>query len=94
MTKKTTNECIKCGTALDTTPRPGRPARYCGKACRRAAEFELRRLTAAIETLEDRARWGRINGDNPRSQQRFAVEIDNAERRLRALLAASEGEDQ
>jgi hypothetical protein len=91
-------ECIKCGTALDDAPRPGRPARYCSKACRRAAEFEVRRLTAAIEALEQDARRVRIGAHGTPAARherlgRITAETTAAEERLRALLAASEGEE-
>ena len=44
-------ECLKCGAALE--PRAtGRPPTYCGPVCRRAAEFELRRLQRRLEVAE------------------------------------------
>lgn len=47
----TTTACVICGT-----PRPrattGRPPSYCSVACRRVAEFELRRLDRQLGDLE------------------------------------------
>ena len=48
--------CVKCGTALAERTGSGRPATYCTSACRRSAEYELRRVQAAIESVEKRAR--------------------------------------
>ncbi len=44
-------QCVKCGSDLKI-PKTGRKPRYCGPACRRAAEFELRRLQNALENQE------------------------------------------
>jgi|GEM_PF-2120288 len=42
--------CVKCGTAL---PEPrGNRRRFCGPACRRTAEYEIRRLNRRLETME------------------------------------------
>ena len=35
--------CRACGAALPTRPGPGRRARYCSVACRRAVEYARRR---------------------------------------------------
>jgi hypothetical protein len=89
-----TMNCMHCGAPLDDAPRPGRPAKYCGKGCRRAAELEVRRLNRAVETLEDDARWARISGRaGARRLAAITRELDTANNRLRALLAASEGEN-
>ena len=45
-------QCVKCGSDLKV-PKTGRRPRYCGSGCRRAAEYELRRLQTAIENEEN-----------------------------------------
>jgi hypothetical protein len=45
--------CKKCGVPL-TDPPTGRPRDYCGQACRRLAEFEIRRLVRQLESLDER----------------------------------------
>lgn len=46
------NTCRVCGTITKPKPR-GRPQTYCGEACRRIAEFEIRRIQARLARLED-----------------------------------------
>ena len=53
--------CIKCAAPLSEGAGTGRPAAYCGDACRRAAEFEIRRASARLERLEDQRSVLRIN---------------------------------
>lgn len=45
-------DCLKCGQPVPASPGPGRPSRYCSKGCRRAAEYELRRLASRIASAE------------------------------------------
>jgi hypothetical protein len=45
--------CRQCGTAL-TKPPTGRPPRWCSVGCRRAAEYEIRRISRHLEQLEER----------------------------------------
>jgi hypothetical protein len=79
--------CLKCGAPLER-PDVGRPPAYCSPACRRAAEFELRRLQRRIERLEEYASNLRLQGGGERRQlQRVQQELDRAEGRLRELLA-------
>jgi hypothetical protein len=47
--------CRKCGAALAGRAGAGRPASYCSKGCRRAAEYELRRVQDALAAVEKRA---------------------------------------
>lgn len=42
---------MKCGRPR-TAPKTGRPPTYCGDGCRRAAEYELRRIQRHLERLE------------------------------------------
>lgn len=44
--------CRKCSKPLPERSGRGRPALYCSTGCRRAAEYEIRRLQATIERLE------------------------------------------
>lgn len=43
--------CVMCRAEL-THPATGRPRMYCSTACRRAAEYELRRLQALMLMAE------------------------------------------
>ena len=43
--------CLKCGKPLEKSA-AGRPPSYCSRACRRAAEYELKRLQRHLERLE------------------------------------------
>ena len=43
--------CLKCRTPLTPTA-VGRPPSYCSTGCRRAAEYELRRIQRHLERLE------------------------------------------
>jgi hypothetical protein len=90
--------CLKCGVALSEEPTGGRPPSYCSAACRRAAEFELRRLQRAIESAEkERDRCQRkVDGVQPHygNPDRPAHElawwtrrVATLEARLRELLA-------
>ena len=45
--------CLMCDTPLDQ-PATGRPRTYCGVACRRAAEYELRRIQSLLRLAEKR----------------------------------------
>lgn len=47
----TGRSCLKCGEPLAEQVR-GRPSIYCGPVCRRAAEFELRRVQNALVVAE------------------------------------------
>lgn len=44
--------CLKCGDPLPVQDGPGRPRTYCSEGCRRAAEYELRRLERRITNVE------------------------------------------
>lgn len=94
--------CLKCGGKLKR-PATGRPPKFCSTGCRRAAEYELRRLQRRLEALEERASALRQEPDRgmhdvygrTRLEQLAAVEaeIDEAEDRLRLLLEAGSPED-
>jgi hypothetical protein len=83
--------CVKCGERFETND-VGRPARYCSTACRRATEYEIRRLQRHIERHEREAAHHRVLADGS-SGQWAAIRANNheAERlrfeaRLKALL--------
>ncbi|MFN2488797.1 MAG: hypothetical protein ABR529_03470 [Actinomycetota bacterium] len=89
--------CVKCGRELERAA-TGRPKRYCGTPCRRAAEFELRRIQRQIEDLEHMertwrqelnpatARLGASKGYAEGQHGFYAAEIARMETRLRSLL--------
>lgn len=95
-------ECVSCGNALEQ-PETGRPRVYCGVPCRRAAEYELRRVQSQLgmaEKAEIRAResvvtarsWG-SDTDSARKLVKFwAGEVSRLRGRQRALLAGT-GDD-
>jgi hypothetical protein len=93
-------DCVKCGTDLEQ-PATGRPKIYCSVGCRRAAEFEIRRISKAIEATEADIRL--YEGDlalnsegygNPaykRKALRHArKQLEALERRFRTLLSDPE----
>lgn len=51
--------CAECGARMPVVASIGRPAMYCSAACRRAAEYELRRaqslLTRTLRKEQDAA---------------------------------------
>lgn len=84
--------CIKCGAALQEQTGRGRPALYCGRACRRAAELEIRRINNRLSGLEDQLMRARLPGClvlTPIAD--IEAELGRQETRLRQLLAAGEG---
>jgi len=96
--------CRKCSTPIEQSAGKGRPAAYCGIACRRLAEFEVRRLTRLLEGLEEK----RIHLEQPSVLahpikdlygRTATEELDDllksmarVENRLRALLGAESEE--
>lgn len=50
------SECSECGAPIGQ-PTTGRPRSYCSALCRRAAEYELRRIQSALGRA-DRAETG------------------------------------
>ena len=86
--------CIKCCKPLEK-PATGRPPRYCSRACRRAAEYEIRRLNrhlGRLETEREELRHSRIKlGDWLGRSHRQRVNdnrkaLAEKETRLRELL--------
>jgi hypothetical protein len=89
------DRCLTCRAPLERPARPaaGRPPRYCSTACRRAAEYELRRLQRFLERLELRAAIARAEDDYWLAP-RYRREVRKAERRLLELLAAQDDQAQ
>lgn len=75
-----TNHCLKCRAPLAPHTGPGRPASYCGKACRRLAEFEARRLDRRIAGYEEQLRTTLANRDP------FGLDVDHLGRTRRQRL--------
>ena len=91
--------CLMCGSPL-VHPATGRPRTYCGPTCRRAAEFELRRVQSQLamaERMEIRARAVVASTYMPQ-HERKAVRFWNKETlrlrsRLLELLAGSQPDE-
>lgn len=85
--------CVKCRLAEVPANEKGRPNVYCSTVCRRAAEFEVRRIDRHLMRLEERLSNTRsLNPDlYTKAQLRrdtdlVEEEIKIAEARLRVLL--------
>jgi hypothetical protein len=87
--------CRKCGGPVPAQAGPGRPAAYCSKGCRRAREYELRRLERALFDVEEQIRACRFgwNGRTSRDEPKFEAERVRLEDRLRVLLDEPEDPD-
>lgn len=93
--------CAVCQAPLEQ-PATGRPRVYCGQVCRRAAEYELRRLQSLLtvaEKAEQRHRLAAASTTYAASERKaakaWAGEAVRLRTRLRELLAgvgASTGE--
>lgn len=87
--------CLSCGNALQQ-PATGRPRSYCGVLCRRAAEYELRRVQSMLLQAERRELRAREEHelesyDRPatrRALKWWAGEVERLRARQRALLAS------
>jgi hypothetical protein len=103
MTEKVASKCRYCGNPLSEPRGMGRPSTYCNRACRRAAQYEVRRASRRIESLEaERDRLERqmaAQDDNPRVLARLqpehnvaAAQVERARLRLRDLLDTGDDE--
>ena len=88
-------QCRICGEALEQ-PETGRPRVYHSVACRRAAEYELRRLQGRLALAEKRDMLAREahaeSWDKPstrRTVKFWAGEVDRLQARLLELLAGT-----
>ena len=91
--------CVTCGAPLEQPP-TGRPRTYCGQACRRAAEYELRRaqsLLTIAEKAEQRHRLAAASTSYAVREARAATawesEVTRLRGRLRELLADASGDE-
>jgi hypothetical protein len=97
-------QCRKCGAPL-VVPPTGRPPDYCGQACRRISEFEIRRLVRQLDTLDEqqthltqpgiaasslRDTYGRTHAQQLADVQGSIVAL---EKRLRALIGDEPAEE-
>ena len=76
--------CLKCRKPLKPTG-VGRPPSYCSTGCRRAAEYELRRIQRHLERLEAQRESPFFVKDTERA-------IAALEARLRTLLEDADGD--
>lgn len=82
------DSCKKCGAPIAQSEVAGRPKTYCGHACRRAAELEVRRIDARLGRLEGELMQTRLNGYLSLTKPgEIEAEIERQESRLRELLA-------
>jgi hypothetical protein len=85
--------CRKCSASLPVGGRRGRPAAFCGRPCRRAAEFEVRRATRRLETIDVERSRLRINLDGGGQAAEAYPRMGMLDRpRFRAQLAALDRE--
>jgi len=85
---------VSCGSLLDQ-PETGRPRVYCSVPCRRAAEYELRRVQSLLLTAERHEQQCRAaheidSFDRPstrRALKWWTGEVAGLKARQRALLA-------
>jgi hypothetical protein len=88
--------CLKCGAPLPKRAAGdvGRSRDYCDAVCRRAVEYELRRLQRRLQGLEDTLAHVVASGAGDQAQGRHLRKaIATAEGRLRVLLAGSPDTD-
>lgn len=85
---KTKDCCKKCGAPIAHSEVAGRPKTYCGSACRRAAELEVRRIDARLSRLERELMEIRLTGYFILAKpNEIEAEIERQESRLCELLA-------
>jgi len=87
--RKRAMKCLKCEAELPEQQAAGRPRKYCGEACRRAATLEIKRLDSRIAKLErDESTW-RARGSDGYAKN-AAIEIKRLEARLLELVASGD----
>ena len=79
--------CLICGVEVNRDGN-GQMVSYCGLACRRASEYERKRLQARLLALESGLGRMRRGGGNQFQLDDMQAEIDQAGARLRELLSA------
>jgi hypothetical protein len=84
-----TTVCRRCSALLPRKPGAGRRAAYCSNGCRRAAEYEAKRVQNALDGVEHVIRsrtlspTGTANAEIIRAHE---AERDRLELRLREVL--------
>jgi len=78
-------QCRKCPKQMPEHVGPGRPSSYCSPACRRSAEYELRRIQRALEGVEEQIRACRFRW-NGRTMERDYPKFEDERQRLEARL--------
>lgn len=88
----TDNTCATCGNSLPPPADTGRPRRYCGEGCKRAAGYEITRINRLLEKLETRLSNSRIFVEQYGTPGRDIPAIENeiALVRSRLLLLLAE----
>lgn len=81
----TSPACPSCGAAVEQRTGAGRPAVYCGEACRRLAEYEIRALVRRIDRAELELRELGNGGHHARSGHRGFLSPEERAARTRAL---------
>jgi hypothetical protein len=49
----TPSACPKCGADLSSSPKGGRPTRWCSDGCKRSGEAEMSRLQSLLRKFEE-----------------------------------------
>lgn len=88
-----TTKCPACGTDFESNKGAGRPALYCSLACRRDAEYAIRRINSLLLRAEKARQdlviqepiW-RDEAAEKRKAERIDAEINRLRHRLRGLL--------
>lgn len=80
--------CAKCGSPL-AQPSTGRPRRFCSTGCKRAVEYEVRRIQRQLDAVE--AELIELGGPGcrflPAAVQDRIAHAEGVRRRLEARLA-------
>ena len=95
--------CPECGQRFTRGVGRGRPARYCGPVCRRAAEFALTRTHGLLRRAQQRwqdacldvAMQGKYSGNSAvRHRDFWAGEVERLKGELRLLLTSNDVTDE
>lgn len=82
--------CVKCGRPFEQGASRGRPQSYCSTGCRRAAEYEVRRLDKSVDDLERRLATLRLGEFSLDDAEVLAKELRRTESRLAELLTTGD----
>lgn len=99
MTASDQGICATCGRSFVRKGGRGRPQRYCGTVCRRAAEYELARVQGLVRRAQQRCQDAALavavsnhyrRADDEKTLHFWTEEVDRQRAELRRLLEASE----